>query len=169
METQRGVAEVGGWQRAREMGIALAVVYDCQRQEYRCYDESRVEALLLDLVTADRVVGFNIDRFDLAVLEGYSRWDLTKIRTLDLLAAIYRHLGFRISLAHLASENLGQGKSADGLQALRWWREGRLDLIERYCRRDVEVTHKLYDLGRRQGYLLYRDCEERRVRVPVRW
>jgi DEAD/DEAH box helicase domain-containing protein len=65
--------------------------------------------------------------------------------------------------------NLGEAKAGGGLQALRWWKAGRLDLIEQYCRQDVEMTRRLWELGRRQGYLLCRDRAERTVRVQVRW
>ena len=136
---------------------------------YRTYYEADVHRLLLDLVMADRVVGFNIDRFDMAVLSAYTDQDLKKIRTFDMLARIHEHLGFRISLNHLTEANLGEGKGGDGLQSLRWWKEGRLDLIEQYCRKDVDLTRRLYELGRGRGYLLYRDHQERMVRVPVRW
>jgi len=169
LETQRGADDVGGWGNIREMGLALAVAYDVKREAYRTYFEADVDRLLLDLVMADRVVGFNIDRFDLAVLSGYTEWDLRRIRTLDLLAAIYDRIGFRVSLGHLAEVNLGESKAADGLQSLAWWKQGRIDLIEHYCRKDVEVTRRLYDLGRHQGYLLYRHRDGERVRVPVGW
>jgi DEAD/DEAH box helicase domain-containing protein len=121
------------------------------------------------MVMADRVVGFNIDRFDLRVLSAYTEWDLGRIRTLDMLAEIHRRLGFRLSLAHLAEVNLGESKSGDGLQSLAWWKEGRIDLIEQYCKKDVDLTRRLYELGREQGYLLYRDQSDRIVRVPVDW
>ncbi len=169
LETQRSAEEVGGWGNASRMGLALAVVYDVTAGEYRTYREADVHRLLLDLVMADCVIGFNIDRFDLAVLSGYTEWDLGRVRTLDLLSEIHRRLGFRLSLGHLAEVNLGESKAADGLQSLRWWKEGRVDLIEEYCRKDVEVTHRLFDLGRERGYLLYRDRDGRDVRVPVRW
>ncbi len=169
VETQRSAEEVGGWRNASRMRLALAVVYDVRRGEYRTYREADVDRLLLDLVMADCVVGFNIDRFDLLVLSGYTEWDLGRVRTLDLLSEIHRRLGFRISLGHLAEVNLGESKAGDGLQSLAWWKEGRVDLIERYCRKDVEVTWRLFGLGRERGYLLYRDREGREVRVPVRW
>jgi len=169
LETQRGAAEVGGWRNAREMRVALAVVYDVALGCYRTYHEQDVHRLLLDLVMADRVVGYNIDRFDLPVLSGYTDWDLGRIRTCDMMESIRRVLGYRLSLQHLSTVNLGSGKAADGLQSLEWWRQGRTDLIERYCRQDVEVTHRLYDLGRSRGYLLYRDREQRTLRVPVTW
>ncbi len=169
IETQRSAQEVGGWNRTADMGLALAVLYDPATAVWRTYYETDVHRLILDLVMADRVVGFNIDRFDLQVLAGYTEWDLGRIRTLDMLADIHRQLGFRLSLNHLAEVNLGEGKAGDGLQSLQWWKEGRIDLIEQYCRKDVELTHTLYDLGRTQGFLLYRDQEDRRVRVPVPW
>ena len=34
---------------------------------------------------------------------------------------------------------------------------------------DVEVTRDLYEHGRRHGYLVYRNREERPVRCPVSW
>jgi len=139
------------------------------RGAFRTYTERDVDKLLLDLIAADTVVGFNIDRFDVLVLTPYTSVDLGRIRTVDMLARIHALLGFRISLGHLAEVNLGEGKSADGLQSLQWYREGRLDLVEAYCRKDVEITARLFFLGRRQGYLLYKDSESRLMRVPVDW
>jgi DEAD/DEAH box helicase domain-containing protein len=169
LETLRSAEEVGGWERTSRMGMALGIVYEEGNGEYRVYREAEVERLLLDLVTADRVIGFNIDRFDLAVLSGYTSWDLGKIRTFDMLGYIYRKLGFRLKLESLAEATLGERKSADGLQALAWAREGRFDLIEPYCRRDVEVTRSLHRYGVAHRFLLYEDREQRRVRLPVDW
>jgi DEAD/DEAH box helicase domain-containing protein len=169
LETQRSAADVGGWDHADRMGLALAVVHDVARGTYRTYYEADVDRLLLDLALADRVVGFNIDRFDLAVLSGYTDRDLSRIRTLDLLGEIHRCVGFRVSLNHLAEQNLGESKAGDGLQSLRWWKEGRIDLIEQYCRKDVEVTRRLWDLGHTQGFLLHRDKSGRTLRIPTGW
>ena len=71
------------------------------------YFEKDVDRLLLDLVTADRVVGFNVDRFDLRVLSAYTDHDLSRIRTCDMLKEIQAALGYRLSLQHLAEVNLG--------------------------------------------------------------
>ena len=86
-----------------------------------------------------------------------------------MLKLIKNRHGFRLKLGDLAEANLGAGKSADGLQSLAWFKEGRLDLIEEYCRRDVEVTARLFFLGRERGYLLYQDHAGRSVRLPVTW
>jgi DEAD/DEAH box helicase domain-containing protein len=44
-----------------------------------------------------------------------------------------------------------------------------MDLIEEYCRRDVEVTRGLYEYGRKHGHLVYLSREGRPVRLPVSW
>ena len=169
VETQKSADEVGGWQNVSDMKLALAVTYNGLTSQFRTYAEKDVDRLLLDLVMADRVIGYNIDRFDMAVLKAYTQWDLGRVRTFDMLADIYRKLGFRLKLGDLAAATLGIGKSADGLQSLKWWKEGRVDLIEQYCRRDVEVTRDVYVFGTRNGYILYRDKDDRQLRLPVDW
>jgi DEAD/DEAH box helicase domain-containing protein len=169
LETQRSAEEVGGWASVAKMGLSVAVVYDAARAVYVTYYETDVDRLLLDLALADRVVGFNIERFDLPVLSGYTDRDLGRIRTLDLLGVIHRCVGFRVSLNHLSEINLGESKAGDGLQSLRWWKEGRIDLIEQYCRKDVDVTRRLFELGRAQGFLLHRDKAGRTLRIPTSW
>ncbi len=169
VETRRSASDVGGWNNISKMGLALAVVYDLQKDEYRTYFEKDLDRLLVDLLTADLVVGFNIDRFDIEVLRGYTDKDLSKIKTLDMLKHISNKLGFRLSLAHLAEATLKESKSADGMQSLQWFKEGRLDLIEKYCRKDVEITQRLYDFGKGKGYILYRDMEGRLVKLNVHW
>jgi DEAD/DEAH box helicase domain-containing protein len=169
LETQRSAEEVGGWAQISRMGVALAVVFDVGRAAYRTYFEADVDRLLLDLALADRVVGYNIDRFDLPVLSAYTDRDLGGIRTLDLLGRIHETVGFRVSLNHLAEVNLGESKAGDGLQSLRWWKEGRIDLIEHYCRKDVDVTKRLWELGAAQGFVLHRDKAGRTLRIPTPW
>ncbi|MBI3450714.1 MAG: DEAD/DEAH box helicase [Acidobacteria bacterium] len=169
LETQRSAEEVGGWGRIREMGLALAVTYDSERGEHRTYFEKDADRLAAQLLSADLVVGFNVKRFDYEVLRGCTGADYSRVATLDMLEEIHRRLGFRLSLGHLAGATLGERKSADGLQSLKWWKEGRIDLIEEYCRRDVDVTRALYEFGKTHGYLVYLDRDEAPVRVPVAW
>jgi DEAD/DEAH box helicase domain-containing protein len=169
LETQRSAEEVGGWGNIAAMKMALAITWDDRTGRYRTYLEKDLDTLLADLHGAARVVGYNIDRFDLEVLRGHSGKDVGRIRTHDMLTHIYRRLGFRLKLADVAEATLGVGKSADGLQSLRWWKEGRLDLIEEYCRRDVEVTRDVYRYGVNHGFILYRDRLGNALRLPVDW
>ena len=113
------------------------------------------------------VVGFNQKRFDYSVLRAYTAQDLSALPSLDLLEEIYQRHGFRLSLNALALATLDAPKCGDGLTALRWWKEGQIDKIERYCRMDVELTSRLFDHALEYGYLLYENKNHGRVRLPL--
>ncbi len=167
LETQRSAEEVGGWEHRRRMGMAVGVIYDLDRAEFRVYTEPEVDALLAELTRARLIVGFNLRRFDFDVLRGYADLDYDALPALDILECIYRRLGFRLKLDHLTQETLGERKSADGLQSLAWFKAGELERVIEYCKQDVLLTKRLYDFGRQHGYLLYRDYQGRAVRLPV--
>jgi DEAD/DEAH box helicase domain-containing protein len=169
LETQRSAAEVGGWHNAHLMRLALAVVYDSHTQEFETFHEADVAALIERLAGADLVVGFNVNRFDYQVLRGYTERDLEALPTFDMLDAIHQRLGFRLPLAHLGEETLGHGKSADGLQSLEWWKQGRVDLIESYCRDDVALLRDLLGFAETHGHLRFRTRNGERVRLPAPW
>jgi DEAD/DEAH box helicase domain-containing protein len=167
LETQRSAEDVGGWEHRDRMGLAVGVVYDLDRAEFRVYTERQVDALINDLVRARLIVGFNVRRFDFDVLRAYADLDWNALPALDILECIHRRLGFRLKLDHLAQETLGERKSADGLQSLAWFKAGEIDRVIEYCKQDVLLTKRLYDFGRQHGYLLYRDIQGRAVRLPV--
>ena len=169
IETQKSAQEVGGWHHAEHMKISCAVVYDSAEKEYFEYFENSVPELIEHLKRLELVIGFNIKRFDYQVLSGYSNFNFSSLPTLDLLETIYHHLGYRISLNNLASVNIGAVKSADGLQALRWWKQGKIKEIAQYCRKDVEITKDIYLLGQKNGYLLFNNKSGQAVRIPVNW
>lgn len=169
LETLRSAEEVGGWDRIREMGMALAVTLDAASGRYQVYREPDTARLVDDLAAAQSVVGFNLDRFDITVLTGYVKNAAQRIRTLDLLTKLHQKLGFRVSLGHLAAETLGAAKSGDGLQSLQWVKAGRFDLIEPYCRDDVRLTAALWAHGRAHGHLIFKNRDGLRGKVPVSW
>ena len=167
LETQKSADEVGGWSNISQMGLALAVTLDLRKEKFLVFFEQNVEKLLIELLSADLVIGFNVKRFDYDVLRPYTDIAFDRIHTLDILEQVKQKLGFRLKLNSLAEATLNETKTADGLQSLKWWKEGRHDLIEMYCKKDVEVTSRLYRYGRDHGHLLYRDMEQRLLRVPV--
>lgn len=169
LETQRSAQEVGGWHRADLMKVSCAVLYDSAEQVYHEYLEKDMPRFIEHLKQYDCVVGFNIRRFDYKVLSGYSDFDFGKLPTLDLLEEIHKQLGYRLSLDHLAKITLGSKKSADGLQALRWWKQGKIREIIDYCRQDVRITWEIYCFGNEKGYLLFQNKAGNTVRVPVSW
>jgi DEAD/DEAH box helicase domain-containing protein len=169
LETQYTADEVGGWSNIRDMRLAIGVTYAAADDTYRTYTERQVEHLITDLRGADLVVGYNVLRFDYQVLSAYTDDPLSDLPTVDMLQDLYHTLGWRLKLDNVASATLGESKSADGLQAVRWFRQGQLDKVIDYCRRDVEVTWKIYQFGQQNGYVKYRDRKWRVHKVPVRW
>jgi len=167
LETQLSAAEVGGWNKTYLMRVSCGVVWDNRSDEFTTYFEQDVPKLIEHLQAADLIVGFNCIGFDYSVLRGYSSYDFRKLETLDMLREIKEQLNFRVSLNSLAQATLEEEKSADGLQALRWWKQGRLDLIEKYCRDDVRITRDIWRFGRDRGYLLFDRKKEGRMRIPI--
>ena len=167
LETIRSADEVGGWQRAEKMGISVAVVYDSQLDGYVIYLEDEIDRLVDHLVSLDLIVGFNNKRFDNRVLSGYSTVQLDALPTIDLLEEVSNHLGYRLSLDRLAEHTLGTKKSADGMQALKWYKEGKIREICEYCRQDVEITKNLFLHGLENGHLLFKNKAGNIVRLPL--
>lgn len=169
LETQKLAQEVGGWNNKDQMLISLGVVYHIEENKYTTYFEKDVDALIKELQSANLVVGFNIKNFDYAVLQRYSIFDLQMIPTLDMLETVNKTIGFRLKLDQLAKGTLGDCKSADGVEAVKFFREGRWKELEHYCQKDVEITYKVYDHGRKNGCLFYEDSLKNRRRIEVKW
>ena len=169
LETQRTFDEVGGRQNLSKLGLAVAVTYDSSSEEYHAYTEDQASELVKELSGAGLVVGFNLLSFDYEVLQPYTDYPLQTLPTVDMLRDIHQALGFRLPLQALAEATLGVGKSADGLQSVRWFRAGELEKVIEYCQRDVEITMKLYEYGRQRGHVLYWDRQGRMRKVFVNW
>src|SRR5712671_2193901 len=133
LETQKSAGEVGGWNRKRDMLMSVGVTYSVATGQYKIFSEAQVNDLIKELTRADRVIGFNIINFDYEVLAYYSPLDLR------------------------AKPTLQAPKIADGLQALRWWKEGKLIEIAEYCCFDVKITKELHEYGRDRGEVFYVD------------
>jgi DEAD/DEAH box helicase domain-containing protein len=170
LETQKSAQEVGGWQNCHLMRVSVAVIYDSLEKGFRVFPEDRIDDLVAHLVKADLIVGFNVKRFDYDVLKAYTGKDLKSLPTFDILGDVYQRLGFRLGLDHLALETLKKPKSADGLQALEWFKKGEMDKLTDYCRQDVEITRDLFEFGLKNGHLIYRTKQDnQRVMLRVDW
>ncbi len=169
LETKRSAQEVGGWNNARDMGVSCAVLYDSGTQEFLRFGEQDMPAFCRRLFEVDLVIGFNIRRFDYQVLRPYTQKSLHCLPTLDLLQSIRSKLGYGLSLDHLAGATLGVHKTGNGMQAVTWWKQGKLDKIMDYCQEDVALTLGLYMHGRDHGHILFYNKAKKIVRLPVDW
>lgn len=177
LETQRTFGDVGGAKNKDKMGISVGVAYSTRTGKYHVFGENQTDELVDMLVKADLVVGFNHLYFDYPVLQGYTILDLpNQTINLDMLIELEKVLGHRIKLDAIASATLGTGKSADGLDALRWWQEYKktgnpepLMKIAEYCCYDVKVTKEVHEYALKHGHLKYNDRNGNLTEVEVDW
>ena len=169
LETRRSFTEVGGRSQFHRLGVSVGVAYRYDRDEYLVVTEDTIDQLIALLLDAELVVGYNIRGFDYEVLRAYTDEDLQRLPTFDLMYDLEERLGFRPKLESVAAPTLGVGKSADGLQALEWWRLGEIDKIIEYCREDVRVTRDLYDFGKRHRWVQVERFGGKSRKVEVDW
>ncbi len=170
LETQRTANDAGGWDRKGNMRMSVGVVFSTVTGSYEVFSEARVQDLVERLRRADLVVGFNVVNFDYHVLMGYTVLDLVhELPTADLMLDVEQRLGHRLALDSIANATLGVQKIAAGLDAIRWWREGRLMEIAEYCCFDVKVTKLVHEHGCQHKELFYTDRFAQRQRVGIDW
>ena len=170
LETKRTANDVGGWDKKHEMGMSVGVTFSTAEDKYEIFPESRVNDLIKRLQRADLVVGYNVIRFDYEVLMGYTVLSLPEqLRTLDLLVDIEKAAGHRLKLEDVAQGTLGVGKIAEGLDAIRWWREGRVLEVAEYCCFDVKVTKLVHEYGAANRELFFSDRFGRKQRLEIQW
>lgn len=137
------------------LSLSLLVVYEYASDTYSSYLEKDLPKLWPILEQSDSIIGFNLDHFDIPILNKYYSGDLTKKKTLDLLGEIKKTSGRRVSLNRVAMSTLGTEKSGHGLDAIRWWRKGEIEKVRKYCQDDVRITKDLYDFAMRKGYVQF--------------
>jgi len=169
LESQKLFQEVGG-RDASQLLLACGVTWSTARNDFAVYWEKDAAALVAELKSADRVIGFNIISFDYEVLKPYiPNENFRSIRSTDMLADIFRTLGFRLSLDSIAKASLGATKTADGLKSVEWYKNGELDKVAEYCKADVDITRRVYEFGRDNGFIHYYSKLGSKLKVAVNW
>ncbi|MFC1663490.1 ribonuclease H-like domain-containing protein [Patescibacteria group bacterium] len=154
LETQNSFAQARSTSDGK-LKISLVGIYSYANDSYQAYLESELTDLWPILEHADRIIGFNIHGFDFPVLQPYYPGQLKKFNSLDILDEIADELGFRVSLDSVAQGTLTSAKTGDGLQAIKLWRENRIDELKEYCLQDVKLTQEIYEYGKKNGHLKY--------------
>ncbi len=153
IETKNTFVDVGR-NNFNDLQISLVGVYSYNTDSYKAYEEHELGLLGDVLKNSELLVGFSSKRFDLPVMAKHYDFDLFAIPHIDLLEEIEKSAGKRISLDLLAQENLGYGKSGHGSDAPLLYEDGKIEELKKYCIQDVKVTKELYDLAKKQGFLL---------------
>jgi DEAD/DEAH box helicase domain-containing protein len=168
VETKQLVQDVGGWDHIDKLGISVACAYDSKTDQYLSYKEDELKNLI-ELCEERLVIGYNIRGFDLPVMAPYGL-DAGKLDVFDImydLTALTRQRFLK--LEHVARGTLGTGKSADGLMAVEWWKQGQIQKIIDYCTQDVKVTRDVFQFGRQNGFVKIQRSEENTSQVNVQW
>jgi len=165
LETQNTFAEAGTNNPA-DLDISVGCVYDSKTDEYTLATIDELQILWPIIEKADVLVGYNSNHFDIPLLNKYYPGDLTQIKSIDLLASIKESLGRRIRLDSVAQATVGAKKSGNGLMAIKWWREGDIKSIKKYCKQDVVVTKKIFEYALENKKILFKEGRKK-IEVPI--
>lgn len=165
LETQNIFSEVAS-NNAADLDISVGCIYDSETDTYTTATVDQLEVFWPVIEKADVLVGYNSNHFDIPLLNKYYSGDLTQIKSIDLLEDIRESLGRRLRLDSVAEATVGAKKSANGLQAVRWWQEGKVDKIKKYCQQDVKVTKEVFEYALQHGKVLFKDGNKKRE-IPL--
>lgn len=165
LETQNIFQDVGS-NDPKDLDISVGTFYDSETDIYTTVDINELQTVWPILERADALVGYNSNHFDIPLLNKYYPGDLTHIKSIDLLEEIRKSIGRRLRLDSVAEATVGAKKSANGLQAVRWWREGKIAEIKKYCEQDVKVTKKVFDYALKNGHVKFKDGSRKRE-IPL--
>lgn len=157
LETQKEFAEVGGRGKPQLLKISVCGIYHYPSDKYMIFEENELPRLAPLLQEADQIIGFNNKNFDHEVLKPYLNFDLDQVPYLDILQEVEKVIGHRVSLDSIAKATLGEGKNGNGKEAILFYRQGRMDLLKKYCLRDVQVTRMVYEYALKNNKVLYQD------------
>lgn len=170
IETQNIFSEVGAYDPA-SLDISVVCVCDSATDTYTAVTVDELHVIWPIIEQADALVGYNSNHFDIPLLNKYYPGDLRQVKSIDILESIKDSFGRRLRLDAVARATVGAKKSADGLAAVRWWREGKINEIKKYCIQDVKVTKKIFEYALEHGHVKVKDGT--RVReIPIdtsRW
>jgi len=169
LETQKTFDEVGG-RNYEDLLISVMGVFRYDSEQYECYLENELHRFENLLIDCPLLIGFNIRKFDLPVLQRYVKIDTSKLHMLDLMEDIANRIGHRVSLDSVAQATLNIGKTGHGLDAIDFYRDGQWEKLKSYCLNDVKITKEVYEYGVANGHVYYltRDGSDRKS-VQVDW
>ncbi len=169
IETKTLVDAVGGWKNFKQLEVSVACAFDSKTQQFHSYTEDKLGELVA-LCQERLLVGYNLVGFDLPILEKYGLPPVSDLDVFDIMLDVHNVSGWRfVKLEKIAQATLGTGKSADGLMAVEWWKQGLVEKIIEYCLKDVEVTRDVFLHGLNQGFIEIMKADESKARFNVNW
>ena len=167
-----------GWAALRrgEGGISALAIHDSLTGWVHLYDDLCIDAAALHLESADAVIGFASNTFDIPVIEGVLGRPLNLNFHCDLLEEIGREATARQIPRHrgdwtldsICKRTLGRGKINHGGNVKDLISENRWAELFNYCCSDVELTYALFNFIRENGGVVTPNRDFMFVKLPDR-
>jgi uncharacterized protein YprB with RNaseH-like and TPR domain len=156
IETSNTFQEAGSSDPAA-LNVSVVGIYEYEGDKYSTFLQEDFGELWKIVENTDMLITFNGDHFDIPLLNKYYSGDLSKIKSLDLLKEMHKSAGRRMKLDQIAEGTLGVNKTGHGLEAIKWWRDGEVEKVKKYCLDDVRITKDLYEHALKNGRLLFKE------------
>ncbi len=168
--------EVGGWSKfmAGAGGISALVIHSTETGRYHCFNDTNLEDAA-DLINRmpSYLITYNGKSFDLPLIQailGRPIWPAPP-RHFDLYQLIKSSLREgdpkgALSLDAVCRRTIDEGKDSEGASAPLLAKEGRWLALFRYCRRDVELTRKLFQFTRETGGIISHSGDLLPLNIP---
>ena len=166
IETRNTFEQVGSDQ-PEDLDLSVISIYDSRDSSMKTFELDELDKAWPLFKDIDFIVGFNSDHFDIPILNKYCPDDLYKIKSIDILKNVKDSFGRRIKLDNIAENTLGKNKIAHGLEAIKWWNEGKIDLIRKYCEEDVYITKDIFLFALENKKLFAKDREGNKVEIKI--
>lgn len=156
IETSNSFQEAGSNNPA-DLTISVVGIYEYEGDKYSAFLVEDFGKLWPIIENTDAFITFNGDHFDIPLLNKYYPGDLFKMKSVDLLKEMQKSAGRRMKLDQIAEGTLGVNKTGHGLDAIKWWRDGEVEKVKRYCLDDVRITKDIYEYALREGKLIFKE------------
>jgi predicted PolB exonuclease-like 3'-5' exonuclease len=156
IETSNIFQDVGSNNPA-DLSISVVGVYEYENNKYSTFLVEEFNKLWAIIENTDQFITFNGDHFDIPLLDKYYPGDLFKIKSVDLLKEMQKSAGRRMKLDQIAEGTLGTGKIGNGLEAIKWWWDGEIEKVKKYCLDDVRITKDIYEYALKNGKLIFKE------------
>jgi len=160
IETKNIFQDVGS-NNPEDLDISIVGLYDYETGKYESFLQEEFDRMWPYFQKADVLITFTGEHFDIPLLNKYYKksglGDLKTIRSLDVLKEIKTQYGRRMKLDQIAEGTFGTHKSGHGLEAVTWWRQGKIDEIRKYCIDDVKITKDVYEYAMKNKKLMFKE------------
>ncbi len=160
IETKNIFQDVGS-RNPEDLDISVVGLYDSETNSFLSFTQEEFPQMWPYFQKAELLVTFNGLYFDIPLLNKYYKkeglGDLTAHKHLDIFKEVKQVSGRWLKLDKIAEGTFGIRKSGDGLEAVKWWREGKVDEIRKYCLDDVKITRDVYEFALKNKKLLYKE------------